>query len=304
MVLTLDLEIRRAVLEGKIDQALKCTSAYYPQVLKDNEQVYFNLRCRKFTEMIRRDAEEKIRLESNPGLEGKGSTARAGLYQAEDAEMEGVDDTGEWTEHMDTDNGDRAETAPVGKLLDEALTYGQELCVEFDGDQHREKQLKQIFALIAYPNPLKVKEVSHMLDRAGRVTVAEELNSAILRKFLQHAYTTPPRAIPFIIKTPPRQRRAGGLRDQLLTVIAISQTLSANLPAQAWRRSTHRTMSYSKTSDRMALTARSSRYKSSSTESRSPSCCHDLTAILVLCTHLLQSIFACRPPPLPHITTI
>jgi len=201
-MLILNPEIRKAVLEGKIDQALKCTNAYYPQVLKDNDQVYFRLRCRKFIEMIRRDAEENLRLEANPDLERKGFSARTGHYHGtEDAEMvdDDDDDDGDWGEHMDTEDGDRdGEVMDVGKLLEEALAYGQELRAEFDGQQQREmaKQLDQIFALIAYPNPLKVKEVSHLLDRAGRVTVAEELNSAILRKFIRLlcfnlVYTTP-----------------------------------------------------------------------------------------------------------------
>ncbi|EAQ92357.1 hypothetical protein CHGG_00592 [Chaetomium globosum CBS 148.51] len=51
--------IRRAVLEGDIDRAMKYTDAYYPAVLRDNEQVYFRLRCRKFIEMIRKEAEHK-----------------------------------------------------------------------------------------------------------------------------------------------------------------------------------------------------------------------------------------------------
>lgn len=141
--------------------------------------------------MIRRDAEENLRLEANPALERKGFSARTGQYHGtEDAEMadnddDGMDDghDGDWDERMDMEDG--ADSPPVGRLLEEALAYGQELRAEFDGNQNREmaKELDQIFALIAYANPLKVKEVSHMLDRAGRVTVAEELNSAILRKF-------------------------------------------------------------------------------------------------------------------------
>ena len=45
--------IRMAILDGDIDKAFKYTYAYYPNVLKDNEQIYFRLRCRKFIEMIR-----------------------------------------------------------------------------------------------------------------------------------------------------------------------------------------------------------------------------------------------------------
>ena len=193
------------MLQGKIEQALKYTNAYYPQVLRENEQVYFRLRCRKFIEMIRRDAEANIRQEANPEMERKGFSTRAGhRYYGEDEEMVEAGGDDEWGERMDTEDGNddededdeddddggipigRSEAPRVGRLLEEALQYGQELRAEFDGDEHREmaRQLDQVFALIAYPNPLKVKEVAHLLDRTGRVAVAEELNAAILSKFL------------------------------------------------------------------------------------------------------------------------
>jgi len=52
-------KIRRAILDGDIDRALKYTHSFYPQVLQDkrNEDVYFQLRCRKFVELMRRYAE-------------------------------------------------------------------------------------------------------------------------------------------------------------------------------------------------------------------------------------------------------
>ena len=45
-----DLEtgIRKAVLEGDIEKALKYTHAFYPNVLKDNEHVSFRLKCRRY----------------------------------------------------------------------------------------------------------------------------------------------------------------------------------------------------------------------------------------------------------------
>ncbi|EOO02687.1 putative ran-binding protein [Phaeoacremonium minimum UCRPA7] len=160
--------IRRAILEGDIDRALKHTKAYYPQVLIDNEQVYFRLRCRKFIEMIRREAEMNL-------IEEKRSN---GHTHTEDMEL---DEAATW-EQMDTeDSGDGQVNAD--DLTLETLAYGQSLRAEFADDPRREvsKALNEIFALMAYQNPLKEKEVAHLLDRKGRVTVAEELNSAILQ---------------------------------------------------------------------------------------------------------------------------
>ncbi|KAI1032387.1 hypothetical protein LB505_005117 [Fusarium chuoi] len=62
------------------------------------------------------------------------------------------------------------------------LEYGRTLQEQYVNDPRVEvsKALNEIWALLAYENPLKVPQVSHLLDRNGRVTVAEELNSAIL----------------------------------------------------------------------------------------------------------------------------
>ena len=47
-------KIRRAILDGDIDRALKYTHTFYPAVLQDkrNEGIYFQLRCRKFVERL------------------------------------------------------------------------------------------------------------------------------------------------------------------------------------------------------------------------------------------------------------
>lgn len=70
------------------------------------------------------------------------------------------------------------------KLLQETLDYGRELQAEFVDDPRREvsKALSEAFSLMAYQDPLSVKEVAHLLHPNGRVAVAEELNSAILSK--------------------------------------------------------------------------------------------------------------------------
>lgn len=70
------------------------------------------------------------------------------------------------------------------RLLQDTLIYGQNLQAEFRDDPRREIgiALRDAFALLAYQDPLGEKEVAHHLDVKGRIVVAEELNSAILRK--------------------------------------------------------------------------------------------------------------------------
>jgi Ran-binding protein 9/10 len=179
------LGIRAAVLDGDVERALKYTNAFYPNVLKDNEHVYFRLRCRKFIEMIRQGAE----LHNSSSTNGtKKSNGHSGDWYDEiiNQEMD-VDDhpsqSNNW-DRMDTEepSGNQME---YQRLLSETLAYGQDLQAEFKNDPRREvsKALEDAFALIAYEDPINAKEVSHLLDPSGRIAVAEELNSAILCKF-------------------------------------------------------------------------------------------------------------------------
>ena len=166
--------IRRAILDGDIDRALKLTKRDYPAVLEQNEQVYFRLRCRKFIEMIRREAEH------NSLLERKNQPKHQLRGDDDDDDMIEIDT---WDDRMDTEDG--VDDTVVNKLSHEALAYGIELRSEFSNDPRKEvsKHLDEIFALMAYPNPHKVKEVAHLLDASARVAVAEELNSAILSRW-------------------------------------------------------------------------------------------------------------------------
>ncbi|KZF24307.1 SPRY domain-containing protein [Xylona heveae TC161] len=170
--------IRAAILDGDIDTALKHTNAYYPNVLKDNEQIYFRLRCRKFVEMIRQCSD----LHLGPEDKHQSSNGRSdGAYvDVFDQQMELDDQNGpeDWSK-MDTEDSD------VGlryqHLLQETLHYGQELQLEFreDGRKEIKKALEETFSLLAYEDP-RTSVVAHLLDPSGRIPVAEELNSAIL----------------------------------------------------------------------------------------------------------------------------
>ncbi|KKY31987.1 putative ran-binding protein [Diaporthe ampelina] len=165
--------IRRAILEGDIDKALKHTKASYPQVLEENEQVHFRLRCRKFIEMIRREAETN--LVGAGGPKGNHSTSHISGNNGH-AQPRAVEDMELDEDLEDLDGAQR-------DLTQDALLYGQTLQAEYLGDERREVHtaLNEIFGLMAYPNPLKEAKVAHLLDRKGRVAVAEELNSAILQ---------------------------------------------------------------------------------------------------------------------------
>lgn len=117
--------------------------------------------------MVRKEAELRTLIE------------RKASRQGDDEEMTEADAE----DQMDTEEAD---STILNKFSHDAVKYGRELKTEFTAENSKPEMVKhmnEIFALMAYPNPLDVKEVAHLLDDSGRVAVAEELNSAILRKF-------------------------------------------------------------------------------------------------------------------------
>ncbi|KAG5953836.1 hypothetical protein E4U53_001909 [Claviceps sorghi] len=172
--------IRRAILDGEIDRALKLTNAYYPQVFRDNVEVQFKLRCRKFIELVRMAAQ--LRADEDPKKSNGNVSGAVGISQDMDLDGHGGADDMAWNEKMDTEAVEEPHSDMMMKLEQEMLEYGQTLGAEYPSDACPEfsKALAEIWALVAYANPLKEPKVSHLLDCKGRVVVAEELNSAIL----------------------------------------------------------------------------------------------------------------------------
>ena len=181
-LLTFMLGIRASILEGDIDKALKYTNAYYPQVLDDNPAIVFRLKCRKYVELIRKCSdlqstpEKEVRTMSNGH-----SHALGGAVFEQDMELDDQMSGGDEWDKMDTEEAENA--MKYQELLREAMEYGQVLMREYR-DERREcrKALENIFSLIAYDDA-KSSVHGHLLDPAGRVAVAEELNSAILGNF-------------------------------------------------------------------------------------------------------------------------
>lgn len=111
---------------------------------------------------------------------GPGSSS---ISQDMDVDLNGGD-SNSWNENMSMDTETQDPSVDLLKLEQEMLEYGQTLGAEYADDQRKEvsKALGEIWALVAYANPLKEPKVSHLLDTKGRGAVAEELNSAILGK--------------------------------------------------------------------------------------------------------------------------
>jgi hypothetical protein len=190
------IEIRAAILEGDIDKALKHTTAYYPSVLRDNENIYFKLRCRKFIEMIRQCNELNAQCHTASTSTSKRSTTstynnrNSTATDEYDFEMELDEQLGvhnavpSWDnkdDELDDGNTTDYKETKLQRLTQDTIEYGMELRTEFANDPRREvkKALEDTFALIAYENA-KESSLAPLLEVAGRTPVAEELNSAIL----------------------------------------------------------------------------------------------------------------------------
>ncbi|KAJ5698200.1 SPla/RYanodine receptor SPRY [Penicillium macrosclerotiorum] len=172
-------KIRAAILDGDIDKALKHTKAYYANVLEDHPQIHFKLRCRKFLEMMRRSNELSAATAAAASKRRRSVSPRISDEHAVfDQEME-LDGDGWDGMGMDTEQPEAA--AQFNELLTEAVQYGQQLRMDYPSDANGGdiKMLDDIFSLVAYPDPMRSVH-GHYLDPAGRVAVAEELNSAIL----------------------------------------------------------------------------------------------------------------------------
>jgi hypothetical protein len=125
-----------------------------------------------------------VRKSAEFSLGSNGTSKKSNGHSIDDHPNEMDLDESGFLDKMETEENFASTTGDEATLLAETIAYGQQLQEEFKGDRPREvsKALGDVFSLLAYPNPFEVPEVAHLLDRRGRAAVAEELNSAILRK--------------------------------------------------------------------------------------------------------------------------
>lgn len=194
-------KIRRAILDGDIDRALKFTNSYYPRLWDEerNRDVYFRLRVRKFVEMIRRSADnsgcgagasEVSSSDEEEGEDGEGDTQMeldGQLRDHQDYDGEDVDMDVSGHESLGRPPGKGLRKMRKGELEQAALRYGAELQDEFGGDERGDVQrvLRESFAVLAYGHWSDEGFLHRgLFERGGRVGVAEGVNGAILGESL------------------------------------------------------------------------------------------------------------------------
>ena len=179
-------KIRRSILDGDIDRAIKYIETFYPRVLADDRHrdVWFRLRCRKFVEMMRRHAELSA---AKPDSNGASAPPDPDLDADSDMQME-LDDqihreVAPATPAVAATSSPPPSSPPrsAHDLMNAIVAYGRDLQTNFgfDANPAYRKQLAAIFATLAYTDPTQ-SVVGDQLDPAGRVSIAEDVNGAIL----------------------------------------------------------------------------------------------------------------------------
>lgn len=210
-------KIRKSILDGDVDKALKYTSTYYPRLFQaeKNKDIYFKLRCRKFVEMIQKYTELSA-VASSPTTVTKSFESIGGNGHAQAVDEDEEDEGEEQDTQMELDDQLQRETSrEVDPLNDDvdmdasqelpskatymradqllllAIQYGQELREEFHRDPRPwiQKQLQDIFAVMAYNRP-SGSPISHLFDPQGRAEIAEEMNGAILGMLILPSFLT------------------------------------------------------------------------------------------------------------------
>lgn len=179
-------QIRQAVLTGDIDTALNATQEHFPTVLTKFPQVIFQLKCRKFVELVSKAAEMGKTM--NVDVKGKSQSNGSARHSSNAGDV--FDQAMDVDDEQHTATNGQGRFAPSGdvsnaeydQLTSEAIKYGRALKAEYgDKDSEQCKILHDIFSLMPYYNP-SASQNGHLLEPSGRSKVAEELNAAILSK--------------------------------------------------------------------------------------------------------------------------
>lgn len=173
--------IRAAVITGEMDLALAMLETCFPEVLRQHEKLLFQIRCRKFIELMRKCAMQSDDHTQQPDLI-KVSPRKDEFHVTTERIV--VDSTmEEVTSEKNMESMDDVPDLPsnVTSLLTEAIQYGQELQALYSNpsDASFRTGMEEAFSLLAYSDPL-ASPVAHLLSPALRTEIAEDINSAIL----------------------------------------------------------------------------------------------------------------------------
>ncbi|KAF9198938.1 hypothetical protein BGZ49_000122 [Haplosporangium sp. Z 27] len=176
--------IRKTILDGEIDKAMKLLDEQYPGVTTDYGDMLLQLRCQKFVEMVSQASTSLRKLDE-------------GFHIYKDAPDMTIKESPS-VEHMDVDQDspgpptDQEDLEGFGMLKD-AIKYGRFLQEEYKNNRRRSVQdmLVDAFSVLAYTDVKKSgAELPHRPKLITREKLANTVNKVILAS--QNLPTTAP----------------------------------------------------------------------------------------------------------------
>ncbi|KAI8093573.1 concanavalin A-like lectin/glucanase domain-containing protein [Halteromyces radiatus] len=166
-------------------QALTRDSAYLTDQDGDN-YILFQLKCQKFVEMIsdHSDQEYEGRQRTTINHQRRYSEVDSMVSFSSEDDHTSILSCSSQTSSMDgmmTDDGSL--DSSIQQMMQTIMMYGQQLQGEYGKDPSAKikDKLKQIFSLLAYPDP-RSSPMGHLMDKVHRETLASDVNVAILGK--------------------------------------------------------------------------------------------------------------------------
>ncbi|KAH9409776.1 Ran-binding protein 10 [Tyrophagus putrescentiae] len=173
------LKIQQSVLSGRIGEAVHLTNTLYPEVLQENPNLYFTLKCRQFIEYV-------CGYDRAPYHAFNGNCQFNDHNGNLDNPME-VDISPEDTEHSVQDPLIESHATNGYNELEKIIKFGRELnalskqlFATYGHNETNKKMLEQAFHIIAFQNPTdyKIEDGENLLDREQ---VCQQLNNAIVK---------------------------------------------------------------------------------------------------------------------------
>lgn len=159
--------IQQLVLSGRISEAIKLTHRLCPNLLQNNPNLLFTLKCRQFIELINSDKQVEMN-----GVETNGSG-----------------DQGKMLTDTELDNNEQKfyELILFGRELNENMHQLDEL---YGKNETNERMLQDAIGLIAFINP-KNSHHGHLLDPREREPISQLLNSSLVKAEMGDSYRPP-----------------------------------------------------------------------------------------------------------------
>lgn len=151
-------KIQQLVLSGRISEAIKLTNLHCPNLLQNNPNLMFALRCRQFVELI--------------------SGAESDYHTISDHHS---------SKEFDENEQKFARLIQFGRELNEQLQY---LDTHYGKSETNEKMLEDAIGLIAFTNP-KSSKLGSILSPSEREPISQLLNSSIIKADMGDAHRTP-----------------------------------------------------------------------------------------------------------------